>query len=343
MAKFIRLGSALFALAMAALSVSMARAVAADEAHTLSVRLDWLPAGYHAPIWLALDKGWFGKAGLDVDIADGNGSATTAQLVGAGQYDIGWAALSNMAFARSKGVPVISVAGIFRKGDLVLIVPENSPINSPKDLKGKKLITTPGSLEAPFLDAFFAIGGLTAKDTDLLYVDASAKVSTYITSNADGVFTSTAFTLPVVNPKRPSRPLLFADFGLNVPGFGLFTNASALARKPDAIKKFTSIVAGAWAYTFKGHEKDAVDAVIRNRPQARLDPTLLAAQLQASKQFLYTPASQDLPIGVQTDQDWRAAITAMEEAKMIKPDSKPSDYYTNAYLDMSLVQNPGGG
>ena len=45
---------------------------AADQAHTLSVRLDWLPSGYHAPFWLAVDKGWFKDAGLDVTIADGN-------------------------------------------------------------------------------------------------------------------------------------------------------------------------------------------------------------------------------------------------------------------------------
>ncbi|HXP31671.1 MAG TPA: ABC transporter substrate-binding protein [Stellaceae bacterium] len=343
MAKFNGLGAALCALAIAALSAAPAPALAADDSHSLTVRLDWLPAGYHAPIWLAVDKGWFKKAGIEVAVADGNGSATTAQLVGAGQVDIGWAALSNMAFARSKGIPLISVAGFFRKGDLVLIVPKDSPIQGPKDLRGKKLVTTPGALEAPFLDPFFAIGGLTRSDVNLLNVDASAKVSTYITSDADGVFTSTAFTLPVVNPKRPSRPLLFADFGLNVPSFGLFTSEAVLKQKPDAVKKFASIVAGAWAYALNGHEDEAVQAVLKSRPQARLDATLLTAQLKASEQFLYTPTTKDQPIGVQTDQDWAAAIKAMEEAKMIEPGSKPKDYYTNAYLDMSLLKNPAGG
>lgn len=343
MGRFTRWGSVFFAFAIAALSMGPTPAVAASDVNTLSVRLDWLPAGYHAPMWLAVEKGWFKKAGVNVTIADGNGSATTVQLVGAGQYDVGWAALSNMAFAVGKGLPLISVAGIFRKGDLVLIVPRDSSIHSPKDLKGRKLVTTPGSLEAPFLDAFFALGGLTVKDINLLYVDASAKVSTYLTTNAEGVFTSDAFTLPVVNPKRPSRPLLFADFGLNVPGFGLFVSKPVLARKGEAVKKFASIVSGAWAYTFKGHEQEAVQAVIKNRPQARLDPTLVAAQLQASQQFLYTPASKDVPIGIQTDKDWDAAIKALEEAKMIKPGSKPSNYYTNAYLEKSLLSNPGGG
>ena len=332
----------LAALALSAALAFGAPAMAADDAHTLTVRLDWLPSGYHAPIWLAVDRGWFKKAGIELAIANCNGSATTAQLVGSGQFDVGWAALSNMAFAHSKGMPVISVAGLFRKGDLALLVPRDSSINGPSDLKAKKLITTPGSLEAPFLDAFFAKGGLTRADLELLNVDASAKVATYINAAGDGVFTSTAYTLPIVEPKRPSRPLLFADFGLNVPGFGIFTTQSVLQKKGDAIRKFASIVCGAWTYVLSGHETEAVQAVLNNRPQARLDPALVMAQLKASEPFLYTGASKDLPIGVQDEKDWRDAIAAMEQAKMIESGTTPKDYYTNDYLDGALLKTPGG-
>ncbi len=337
-----KFGAALTAFAALAVMALGGPALAADDAHTLTVRLDWLPSGYHAPIWLAVDKGWFKKAGIDVAVTDGNGSATTVQLVGTGQYDIGWAALSNMAFAYSKGMPVISIAGLFRKGDLALLVPKDSPIHGPKDLKGKKLITTPGSLESPFLDAFFAKGGLTRADIDVLNVDASAKVSTYISGKGDGVFTSTAYTLPVVDPKRPTRPILFADFGLNVPGFGIFTTKSELQKKGEAIRKFVSIVCGSWNYVLNGHEEEAVKAVLHNRAQARLDETLVMAQLKASLPFLHTAASETLPIGFQDDKDWTAAIKAMEQAKMIEPGTKPKDYYTNEYLDGALLKNPAG-
>src|SRR5579859_329402 len=64
---------------------------AADSAHTITVRMDWLPSGYQTPFFLAQEKGWYQKAGLDVKIDQGNGSATTVQLVGAGQYDAGLA------------------------------------------------------------------------------------------------------------------------------------------------------------------------------------------------------------------------------------------------------------
>ena len=156
------------------------------------------------------------------------------------------------------------------------------------------------------------------------------------------MFTSTAFTLPIVDPKRATRPILFADFGLNVPGFGIFTTRSVLQKKADAIRKFASIVSGTWAFVLDGHEQEAVQAVLHNREQARLDATLVLAQLNASIPFLYTAASAKLPIGIQDDQDWSDAIRAMEQAKMIEPGTKPKDYYTNDYLDTALLKNPSG-
>jgi NitT/TauT family transport system substrate-binding protein len=331
------------ALALAAALPLSRPAQAADDAHTLSLRLDWLPSGYQSPIFLAAEKGWFKKAGIDVTMEQGNGSATTVNLTGAGQFDVGFATLSAMAFAKSKGMPVISIAGFFRKGDLGLLVPVDSPIKEPKDIKGKRLVYTAGSMEAPFLDAFFKKAGVTRDQVQLVQVDASAKVPTYLNQGVDGVFTSTAFTLALVEAKKPTRSVLFADFGLNLPGFGLLTNDSTLKKKGDALKKFASIVSGSWAYVLAGHEDEAVQALLKARAEQRLDATVTKGQLRDSLPFLYTPASKDLPIGVQAEQDWADAIKVMEDAKTIDPGSKPKDYYTNDYLDIALIKSIASG
>src|SRR5436190_9691884 len=95
------------ALLFLVLPFAPAQSLADDK---LSLRLDWIPNGSHAPFFLAEQKGWFRKAGLDVTIEDGTGSVVTVQLVGAGQFDVGHANLSSLAIARGKGLPVISYA-----------------------------------------------------------------------------------------------------------------------------------------------------------------------------------------------------------------------------------------
>jgi NitT/TauT family transport system substrate-binding protein len=319
--------------------------LAADEAHTLKVRLEWLTSGYHAPIYLALTKGWYREAGLDVTtIEPGNGTNTTIQLVNAGNYDLGEAAISNVAIARSKGMPVKAIATWFRKGDLALMVPANSGINGPADLKGKKIIYSTASSEGPFLEPFLAKGGLTRSQVELLNIDPNARISTFANGQADGIFGSPVGTGVIINDLRHTHNILFADFGLNMPGFGLFATEDMLKKKGDALRKFASVSAGAWTYA-KSHPDEAVAALMKARgEQDRVNPDQIKKQFLESIQFLYSPASANLPVGVQTEKDWAEALATMVAAEAIDAGAvaKPTDYFTNDYLDAATIKKIGG-
>jgi NitT/TauT family transport system substrate-binding protein len=110
------------------------------QADRLTVRLDFIPVGFHTAMHLAKEKGRFAREGLEVEIQDGTGSLNTIQLVGSGQIDVGQVQLGVMAIAREKGVPVKSFAGFVRKSDLGVIVPRDSGMKTVEDLKGKKLL-----------------------------------------------------------------------------------------------------------------------------------------------------------------------------------------------------------
>src|ERR1700704_6523358 len=91
---------------------------AAPAVDTITGRLDWITHVMHLPFHLAVERGWFKAADLDVSIEDGNGSVTTVQLVGNGRFDIGLASLSAMAVGSGRGLPVISLAGYLQKSPL---------------------------------------------------------------------------------------------------------------------------------------------------------------------------------------------------------------------------------
>ena len=233
----------LWGLAAVALSAS----AWAQNPEPLRVRLDWTPWGVHGAFHLAQQKGWYKQAGLDVSLEDGNGSVTTVQIVGGGDsFDVGHAALASVMIAREKGMPVKAVAVFARQSDIGLLVPADAGITGPAQLKGKKVAYTAGSLEAPFVDAFLAAGKLKKSDLELINVDAAGKASTYAMGRADAAFSTIPFFLPVVSQNRPSSAVRFADFGLNMPSFGLFANESKLAARRDAIARFASVTARAW-------------------------------------------------------------------------------------------------
>ncbi len=299
----------------------------AQALEPIKVRLDWTPWGVHAAVHLAQQRGWFTKAGLDVNLEDGNGSVTTVQIVGSsGSFDVGHAALASMMIARDKGLPVKAVAVYARESDVGLLVPADSGITGPEQLKGKKVAYTAGSLEAPFIDAFLAAGKLKRSDLELINVDAASKATTYAVGRSDAAFSTIPFFLPVVSQKRLSTAVRFADYGLNMPSFGLFASEEKLAARGEAIGRFASIVSRTWEYIYAGHEDEAADAIIAQRPQARLDRAVLRGQIDALKGYFGKP-QPGLRIGPPVPEDWVVAVKTLSSVGLIGDKRAPADYY----------------
>jgi NitT/TauT family transport system substrate-binding protein len=300
----------------------------------LAMRLDWNPHGMHCAIHLCSQRGWFAKAGLDVHIEDGNGSTTTVQMVaGSNNFDVGHAALAPMAIGHGAGLKIISIAGFLRKGDMGILVDRKLQVRKLQDLKGKKLDYTAGSLEGPFVEPFFAMNKVSVDELNLLNVAASAKLSSYVSGAVDGIITSVPNYDTALKTKRPADRFLFADYGLNLPGFGLVTRPDVLKTKGDAVRRLASVVCSAWTYIINGHEEEGVRAVMAQRPNSGLDHDDLRGQLEDYKSFFFSDNTRNEKVGIQSAADWQATIKSMEGAKVIPGGSKPEDYFTNAYID----------
>jgi NitT/TauT family transport system substrate-binding protein len=308
-------------------------AVSAVAQEKLTLRLDFLPYGTQAPLYLAKEKGWYADNGVDVQMDDGTGSASTVMLVDSGKYDLGFGSLASLLVARDKGIQVKSIAGVLRKGDLGVLVDADSPMKQPKDLEGKVIYFSPSSVETLFIDSWFAKNGVDKSKVQLSSIDISTKVSTYLGGKGDGMFVPIPIYTIKKNIPRLSKGILFADFGLPLPGFGVFANDNAIKTKQKALAGFVAAIQKAWAgVKDKTMVDEAVAALIKNRPQANLDPVYLHQQLEAVIPYMDTPATAGKPLLWQSPDDWSAGVKASEEAGIIKPGSKPDDYFTNQFV-----------
>jgi NitT/TauT family transport system substrate-binding protein len=296
------------------------------------IMTDWAPHGMHAALHLAVQKGWFKEAGLDVEVQDGRGSGSTIQQVAANKIDVGFAQLGAMAPAVANGLPVTSIMGFIRAGDNGLLVPASANFKTLKDLKGKKIAVPAGSATAAFLDAFLKAGGMSRSDLTVISVDSQAMVSTYTSGQVDGALSTVAFFAPIVADVRPSSGILFSDVGLRVPGYGLVVHKDAIDKRTDYFAKVVAVQKRAWEYIFQGHEEEAVDAMLAQRAGLRLDRKVILGQLKAYMPLFNTPATKGKPIGWQAEDDWRAALQTMQEVGMVKPGWKASTFYTNKFI-----------
>src|SRR5260370_8862457 len=105
-------------IAKAALATVGALGASQASAEKITLTLNWVAGGDHAPYFYAQKMGLYKQAGLDVDFETGRGSAASAQKVGAGQSQLG---LSDMA-----GVPLFPRNGVGAVGVLE-VLPQSPP------------------------------------------------------------------------------------------------------------------------------------------------------------------------------------------------------------------------
>lgn len=301
----------------------------AQQLPKLTARVDFLPWGMHAGLHLGVMKGWFKEAGLDVEVSDGRGSGVTMQQVATGDVDIGWVQLGAMAVARGKGMPIISIAGLARRGDLGALVPKDSGMKKVKDLEGKRVAYTAGTSWGSLVDPFFAAGGASRDKVNLVSVDQTALLSIYMSGGVDATLTTFPFAKTTADRQRPSEGILLADVGINIPSYGLIVTRRTLDTKEDALRRFVPVVVRAWEYIYNDHIDEGVDAIVKQRPNERLDLGILRGQIVEYRPFFFTDATKGKRFGWQSDADWKGTIDILEKTKAIPTGSAPSDYYTN--------------
>jgi len=301
----------------------------AQQLPKLTARVDFLPWGMHAGLHLGVMKGWFKEAGLDVEVSDGRGSGVTMQQVATGDVDIGWVQLGAMAVARGKGMPIISIAGLARRGDLGALVPKDSGMKKVKDLEGKRVAYTAGTSWGSLVDPFFAAGGASREKVNLVSVDQTALLSIYMSGGVDATLTTFPFAKTTADRQRPSEGILLADVGINIPSYGLIVTRRTLDTKEDALRRFVPVVVRAWEYIYNDHIDEGVDAIVKQRPNERLDLGILRGQIVEYRPFFFTDATKGKRFGWQSDADWKGTIDILEKTKAIPTGSAPSDYYTN--------------
>ena len=321
------------AAAIATVALLASATVALAQNPKLTVRTDWSPWGMHAGLFLAKQKGWFDEAGLDVTISDGKGSSLLMQQVAAGNVDMGWALHGTMAAAICKGLPLIGIAGFGRDGDLGMMVPKGQ-YKTLKDLAGKKVAYAANSGSGPFLDVFFNAAGTKRSDFNVVNVEPSSIVSTFSSGEVEGAFVGLAFLTPSVAKVRPIDAILMSSVGVKNPGYGLVSTRKVVQEKAAALKKFMPVVVRAWEYAYASESNldEAIQAIIKQRPNEKLDAEIMRGQASLYKPLFYTERTKGKKFGWMDDNDWRDALTVMEKVGLCKSGWKTADFYTNDFV-----------
>ena len=103
----------------------------------ITVLLDWFVNPDHAPLFVALEKGYFADHGLEVEMIAPSNPNDPPKLVAAGKTDIAVSYQHQHQMQIDQGLPLVRIATLIATPLNSLVVLADGPIKTLADLKGK--------------------------------------------------------------------------------------------------------------------------------------------------------------------------------------------------------------
>lgn len=303
-----------------------------QAADKVTLRLNWYAHGIHAPFYVALDKGWYKDAGLDVQILEGNGSGTTVKLVGNKSDTFGFADAGTAIVAISQGVPVKVISPIYQINGFAVIALADSGIKTPKDLEGKKLGVTPGDALSQLFPAFVSANGIDDSRITYVSMDSNAKPLALMNRQVDAILGGADDqAITIRNKGFAVTEMRFGHYGVPTIGLSLLAHDDTLKEKPDVAKRFMEATLRGWDFA----RKNPLEAIrIEKKYVPTLDENSGLIELNVAISCLFSKDSNTL--GRATDADWQKTIDLMVKYRGLSDKLPASAYYTNSALPDSL-------
>ena len=303
---------------------------------SFSLALDWTPNTNHTGIYVALSKGWYQDAGINLKILPYSASVTSDTLVASGKADAGISTTESIVADAGAGAPVVSIAAIVPHDTSVLAVRRDSGISSPAQLNGKTYGGFGASFESAEVGEVIKHAG-GAGDFKNVTLDVDP-VQALQTKRVDFVWVFSGWE--VIQARRAGLALTtFPLDSYGVPDYAtpnVITSPAAAKHKQDQLRKFMAVTARGYEYA-SAHPQDAARLLLAAAPAGTFpDPGLVTAS-----QAYLSPRYRDTgkPWGVQTAASWSGYVRFMlAHHGVLDAEGRPvstldtSSLYTNEFL-----------
>ncbi|MFC0625257.1 ABC transporter substrate-binding protein [Kribbella deserti] len=252
--------------------------------------------GREAYAYVALEKGYFRAAGLDVTITPGSGTVDVMKLVAGGQADYGVGDFTAFLITSSKQhLPVTTVGMIHQRSLAAIVALEGSGINKAGDLVGKKIGDQPGSTNQVMFPVYAKASGIDPKSVQFVPAAPPALPALLVSGQVNGIgqFVVGKPTIEKAAKGKKAVVLPYGDVLPDLYGNALLTRQDVVKENPEQVKKFTTALLKGLADTI-ADPSAAADILKKYVPET--DVAVATAELQIMRDYV-KPPSYTGPIG----------------------------------------------
>ena len=239
-----RPGRVLRALGLAFLLTAAAAGVGRAEDVKLSFTLDWIPGSVHGPFFIALYKGYYKAAGLDVTIDRGKGSSEVVRQLASGTYDMGYPDIYVLMDFDAKNpqsaVPEVMMG--YEQAPASIFVLKSSGIATPKELEGKTMGAAAFDATLKLFPTFAKAAGFDASKVTIKNIEPALREALLARHDVDAIAAQMFNAMLELKAKGVDgdqvRVFMYKDYGIDLYGNGLAASRAFLKAHPDAVRGF---------------------------------------------------------------------------------------------------------
>ena len=318
--------------AIAALDVS-ARAQTLDK---FQFRLNWTLYGEHAPFFVALDKGFYKEEGLEVEILEGSGSTTVAQLVSNMTNPVAYVDAATMMRGVGAGMPIKAVGVTLQQSPMAFIYRADAARPTKiEEIKGSRIAITAGDASLAIFTAFMGKLGMKLDDVNLITVaNPQSKEQAVLNKQADallGYFMDQGPRMQLQTGVKMGWTRLYDMAGVSTLSSAIIANNDWLkdGKNQAQLRRFLRASQRGWQYAFD-HRDEAAEIFMKRAPAFNKEISLL--EINGTMTILHTEKTKGKPIGWSASEDWKESQDLLEKYAKLKGQPDVNVYFSNEFL-----------
>ena len=314
------------------LALSLTACGKPENPNKITFVLDWTPNTNHTGLYVALAKGYFDEAGLDVEVVQPPEDGSTV-LVAAGKAQFAVTAQDTIApgLAGNETLPITTVATILQHNTSGIVSRAGEGMDTPKGLEGKKYATWDLPVEKATIRQVMAAVGADFNKVELIPSTVTDEVSALRAKSVDAIWIFYGWA--GIACEVAGLDIDYFDFADFDPVLDFYTpiivaNNAWLAENPDTAKAFLAALSRGYEFAAQ-NPKEAADILLEAAPELKANAELV----YKSQEYLAEQYIADAARWGEIDAErWGAFFRWLNDNNLTEEPLDPTAGFTNEYL-----------
>ncbi len=304
-----------------------------SEKEKITFVLDWTPNTNHTGLYVAIEKGWFSDAGIEVEVVQPpEGGAEMLVASGKAQFGVSFQDSMATALTGEDALPITAVAAVIQHNTSGIISRKGEGMHSPEGLEGHKYATWDSPVEKATIKQVMEAQDGDFSKVELIPSTVTDEVSALQSQSVDAIWIFYAWAgVACEVAGLETDYFAFADID---PVFDYYTpviisSNTYLEENPETAKAFLSALSKGYEFAIENPE-EAADILMNAAPELKSSSELV----YASQKYLSEQYKADCKRWGEFDSErWADFYKWLNENGLLEGELDPYKGFTNDYLE----------